>query len=67
MKILNFFESRIKGKIANIGIGLGSEQSQNLKVFKTTQYFLRKNSIDLAHTTCGKRYVTLLNMHRFFK
>ncbi|MHA2431232.1 MAG: methanogenesis marker protein Mmp4/MtxX [Promethearchaeota archaeon] len=44
MKILNFFESRTKGKIANIGIGLGSEQSQNLKVFKTTQYFLRKNS-----------------------
>lgn len=44
MNILNFFESRAKGKIANIGIGLGSEQSQNLKVFKTTQYFLRKNS-----------------------
>lgn len=44
MNILNFFESRAKGKIANIGIGLGNEQSQNLKVFKTTQYFLRKNS-----------------------
>jgi len=44
MKILNLFESRAKGKIANIGIGLGSEQSQNLKVFKKTQFFLRKNS-----------------------
>ncbi len=44
MNILNFFESLAKGKIANIGIGLGSEQSQNLKVFKTTQYFLKKNS-----------------------
>ncbi len=43
MNILNFFESRAKGKIANIGIGLGSELSQNLKVFKATQYFLRQN------------------------
>ena len=44
MNILDFFESKAKGKTAIIGIGLGSEQSQNLKVFKTSLNFLRKNS-----------------------
>ncbi len=61
MKILNFFESRAKGKIANIGIGLGSEQSQNLKVFKTTQYFLRKNSSKIYFFGEPKAISQLLN------
>ncbi|MFW9946470.1 MAG: methanogenesis marker protein Mmp4/MtxX [Candidatus Odinarchaeota archaeon] len=61
MNILNFFESKAKGKIANIGIGLGSEQSQNLKVFKTTQYFLRKNPSKIFFFGEPKAISQLLN------
>lgn len=61
MNILNFFESRAKGKTANIGIGLGSEQSQNLKVFKITQYFLKKNSSKILFFGEQKAISKILN------
>ncbi|MFX0019775.1 MAG: methanogenesis marker protein Mmp4/MtxX [Promethearchaeota archaeon] len=61
MNFLNFFKSKAKGKIANIGIGLGSEQSQNLKVFKATQYFLRKNSSKIYFFGEPKAISQLLN------
>lgn len=61
MNILNFFESRAIGKTANIGIGFGSEQSQNLKVFKTTQNFLRKNASKIYFFGKPKAISQILN------
>ena len=47
MQIFNLFKSKGKGKIANIGIGLGSDRSQNLKIVQTIDNFLENNSSNI--------------------
>ncbi len=44
MSILNKFKSKAKGKTAKIGIGLGTSQFHNNKVFNATIKFLNENN-----------------------
>ncbi|MFX0043548.1 MAG: methanogenesis marker protein Mmp4/MtxX [Candidatus Hodarchaeota archaeon] len=44
MSILNIFKSKTKGKTAKIGIGLGTSQLHNNKVFNATTQFLAENA-----------------------
>ncbi|MFX0033744.1 MAG: methanogenesis marker protein Mmp4/MtxX [Candidatus Hodarchaeota archaeon] len=43
MDILHFFKSKIKGKVFNLGIGLGEDYSQNQKIIKIIEEYLVEN------------------------
>ena len=43
MEVLNFFKSKIKGKVVNLGIGLGEDHSQNQKIIRVVEEFLVDN------------------------
>lgn len=43
MNFLDLFKSKTKGKIINLGIGLGNDLSQNLKILRAIEDFLIEN------------------------
>jgi len=43
MSILDIFNSRVEGKITNIGVGLGDSETHNLKILKATKKLLEIN------------------------
>ena len=66
MSILDIFASKVEGKIANIGIGLGDSEAHNLKILKATIKLLEINKSSV-YFFGNKSSINQISKNTFYK